>query len=173
MYKSIVISDGKVLGIEFVKNKNELSIAVTGDSAGGNLTAAICCRAIFEKFKIPDGLLMAYPMLDCDMSLWRATDYHKDYNRNVTHSTMLYSKNKVSYQKNKKKSKKKKKLKTKRIYTDSIHAYMRAETHTHTHIHTHVYCCGIIHALCLLFVVFFLVFLETFLENFLKIFEKV
>jgi hormone-sensitive lipase len=37
------------------------TILLGGDSAGGNLSAAVCIKAIQEKFRRPDGLLLVYP----------------------------------------------------------------------------------------------------------------
>ena len=39
-------------------------VLVAGDSAGGNLTAAITVRAIQDNFRVPDGLLLIYPVVD-------------------------------------------------------------------------------------------------------------
>ena len=39
-------------------------IVLTGDSAGGNLCAAVTIVAIQKEFVIPDGLLMCYPALN-------------------------------------------------------------------------------------------------------------
>ena len=36
-------------------------VVVTGDSAGGNMTAALTLKCIKENFRIPDGILMGYP----------------------------------------------------------------------------------------------------------------
>ena len=40
------------------------SIVLCGDSTGGNLAAACTMRAIQEKVRIPDGLVLAYPILN-------------------------------------------------------------------------------------------------------------
>jgi acetyl esterase/lipase len=39
-------------------------VLVAGDSAGGNLTAAITVKAIEDGFKVPDGILLIYPVVD-------------------------------------------------------------------------------------------------------------
>lgn len=44
---------------------------MTGDSAGGNLICALTARCIKEKVKVPDGILMSYPVLN--LSLKRFT----------------------------------------------------------------------------------------------------
>ena len=36
-------------------------VVVTGDSAGGNMTAALTLKCIREGFRLPDGILMGYP----------------------------------------------------------------------------------------------------------------
>lgn len=38
-------------------------VVLVGDSAGGNLVAALTVLAIKEKVRIPDGILMGYPAL--------------------------------------------------------------------------------------------------------------
>ncbi len=38
-------------------------IILAGDSAGGNLVAALTIYCIKKHFKVPDGLLMCYPAL--------------------------------------------------------------------------------------------------------------
>ena len=39
-------------------------IVVTGDSAGGGLTASVTLRAIRDGYRVPDGVLMSYPALN-------------------------------------------------------------------------------------------------------------
>ena len=68
-----------------------IKVALTGDSAGGNFVAAVCCRSIVEEIKIPDGLLMAYPVLDLNMSLFRPVNDVVDYHRNYTNAIVRYS----------------------------------------------------------------------------------
>eukprot|EP00828_Plagiopyla_frontata_P040795 TRINITY_DN5629_c0_g1_i2.p2 TRINITY_DN5629_c0_g1~~TRINITY_DN5629_c0_g1_i2.p2 ORF type:complete len:155 (+),score=15.90 TRINITY_DN5629_c0_g1_i2:143-607(+) len=45
-------------------NLKTKKIIITGDSAGGNLAAALTILCIQNKIKIPDGLFLAYPALD-------------------------------------------------------------------------------------------------------------
>ncbi len=40
---------------------------VVGDSAGGNLAAAVTARAIIENVRVPDGCVLAYPALHIDV----------------------------------------------------------------------------------------------------------
>jgi hormone-sensitive lipase len=40
---------------------NPKKIIIVGDSAGGNLAAAITVMAITRGFRVPDGLILAYP----------------------------------------------------------------------------------------------------------------
>mmetsp|Transcript_38777 Transcript_38777/g.28668 ORF Transcript_38777/g.28668 Transcript_38777/m.28668 type:complete len:309 (+) Transcript_38777:1620-2546(+) len=40
-------------------------IILAGDSAGGNLVAALTVMAIERKYRIPDGLILAYPAITC------------------------------------------------------------------------------------------------------------
>jgi len=44
-------------------------IILAGDSAGGNLVAAVTLMAIAEGFRVPDGLLLSYPVLNLTDSL--------------------------------------------------------------------------------------------------------
>ncbi|KAH9259241.1 hypothetical protein BASA81_002284 [Batrachochytrium salamandrivorans] len=39
-------------------------VLVAGDSAGGNLACAVCVQAIKDKFRVPDGVLLIYPVVD-------------------------------------------------------------------------------------------------------------
>ena len=77
VYETIIKTKGNIIGIRNVKNSNELKIALSGDSAGGNFVATVCLRSIVEKFQIPNGLLMAYPCLDLDRGLYQLTDIQK------------------------------------------------------------------------------------------------
>ena len=91
VYKCIVATNGSILGIS-PKQQQPLKIALTGDSAGGNFVAAVTCRAIVEGLKVPDGLLLAYPALDLNFSLYRpANDVTDYYQRNHTNSILRYS----------------------------------------------------------------------------------
>ena len=90
IYKCIVATNGKCLGMN-VDSKEDIKIALTGDSAGGNLAAVVCCRAIVENIKIPDGLLMAYPVLDLNMSLFRPVNDAVDFHRNYTNTIARYA----------------------------------------------------------------------------------
>lgn len=46
------------MGIEIEK------IVVIGDSAGGNLVAALTVMAIERNYRVPDGLILCYPALN-------------------------------------------------------------------------------------------------------------
>lgn len=61
IYKILV--DGHVFG--FIPNK----IILAGDSAGGNLAMTTTIKAIKDNIRIPDGLILAYPAIDCDKSI--------------------------------------------------------------------------------------------------------
>ena len=41
---------------------------MVGDSAGGNLVAALTVMAIQRNFRVPDGIIMAYPVLEFGMN---------------------------------------------------------------------------------------------------------
>eukprot|EP00475_Leptophrys_vorax_P039697 TRINITY_DN7207_c0_g1_i2.p1 TRINITY_DN7207_c0_g1~~TRINITY_DN7207_c0_g1_i2.p1 ORF type:complete len:607 (+),score=147.22 TRINITY_DN7207_c0_g1_i2:293-2113(+) len=43
------------------------TILLAGDSAGGNLAAAVCIKAIQQEMRKPDGLLLAYPALSISL----------------------------------------------------------------------------------------------------------
>jgi len=58
IYKLLV--KGKLLG--FRPNK----IILIGDSAGGNLVLTTTIKIIQNDLRIPDGILLAYPVVDCD-----------------------------------------------------------------------------------------------------------
>jgi acetyl esterase/lipase len=60
VYKWLVENHDEVysrIGLRFSK------IVIAGDSAGGNLAAAIAVHCILNKYRKPDGLLLAYPAL--------------------------------------------------------------------------------------------------------------
>lgn len=99
VYKAIAMSNGAVIGIECdggnggngKAGSDKIKICLAGDSAGGNLCATVTCRAIVENIKIPNGILLAYAMLDCDMSLYRAKNYKTDFDRNMTNAITYHS----------------------------------------------------------------------------------
>ena len=43
-------------------------VIVTGDSAGGNFALGVTNRAIERGVRVPDGLILAYPALNLDIS---------------------------------------------------------------------------------------------------------
>ncbi|MDP2436253.1 MAG: alpha/beta hydrolase [archaeon] len=47
-----------------VLGRKPLKIIITGDSAGGGLTASVTLRAIRDGSRVPDGVLMSYPALN-------------------------------------------------------------------------------------------------------------
>ncbi|CAN5857796.1 alpha/beta hydrolase [soil metagenome] len=56
-----------------VENAQELGcdpskIAIVGESAGGNMAAAVCMRARDEGFRLPDHEVLVYPVADASMS---------------------------------------------------------------------------------------------------------
>jgi len=44
------------------------TVIIAGDSAGGNLTMAVTLLAIRSKFRVPDGILIAYPALNLSIN---------------------------------------------------------------------------------------------------------
>ena len=89
-YKALLDSHGAIIGIDNA-HSDDMRFALAGDSAGGNFVAAVCLRAIAEGIRIPNGLLMAYPILDSDMQLFKAVTYKEDYDRNFTSGLTYYS----------------------------------------------------------------------------------
>lgn len=55
MYYWLVENAETELGIKPEK------IVIIGDSAGGNLTAALTVMAIERNYRVPDGIILAYP----------------------------------------------------------------------------------------------------------------
>jgi acetyl esterase/lipase len=49
---------------------------LVGDSAGGNLAAALTILAIKEQIKVPDGLMMVYPALNLDVETYTPSILH-------------------------------------------------------------------------------------------------
>eukprot|EP01083_Nonionella_stella_P168873 571420_1 len=90
-YKCIVATNGRILGLNTTESDEPIQVALTGDSAGGNFTAAVCCRSIVEGLKVPDGLLVAYPVLDVNMRLFRPTNDVVDFGRNYTNASNKYA----------------------------------------------------------------------------------
>lgn len=66
VYKALVDSNGGVAGINLGPSRSEdpIKIAVAGDSAGGNLTATVTIQAILKGVRVPDGIVLIYPVLD-------------------------------------------------------------------------------------------------------------
>jgi len=80
-YMNILDTRGAVIGIKDVKDVGELKVCLTGDSAGGNL----CCGVTFKVLSVdqditrrPAGIVMQYPALDLDSSIWQITEARKD-----------------------------------------------------------------------------------------------
>ncbi|CAD8170191.1 unnamed protein product [Paramecium pentaurelia] len=53
---------------QFYLNITVEQIVLAGDSAGGNMALGVCFRAIKYGIRIPDGLLMAYPAVNLDLT---------------------------------------------------------------------------------------------------------
>lgn len=75
VYKAIVDTNGKIAGINCgpESTSSPILLALVGDSAGGNLTAAVTVRAIVENVRVPDGIHLIYPILDFGGEIWRST----------------------------------------------------------------------------------------------------
>ncbi|RCH86716.1 hypothetical protein CU098_006540, partial [Rhizopus stolonifer] len=78
LYVAIVQTKGKVLGLSGDK---DIRIILTGDSAGGNITAAVTLKILAHNqqsslqnktdlLPVPAGLVLIYPALDFEMSCW-------------------------------------------------------------------------------------------------------
>ena len=66
-YTWLVNYSEKLLGV--IPNK----IVLVGDSAGGALITSLTIKAITSKFRVPDGLLLAYPYLNMDRNTFSPT----------------------------------------------------------------------------------------------------
>lgn len=55
---------------------NPTKIYLVGDSAGGNLVAALTLLLIKLKLKIPDGIFMVYPALNINPKLFTPSLLH-------------------------------------------------------------------------------------------------
>ncbi|KAI8372355.1 Alpha/Beta hydrolase protein [Choanephora cucurbitarum] len=89
-YVAIVESKGKVIGL---KGDKDVRIILVGDSAGGNVTAAVTLKILAHNqqlamqqeqqqevlsildgpITVPVGLVLIYPVLDFEMSCWMST----------------------------------------------------------------------------------------------------
>ena len=95
VYKQILNSQGAVIGINtapssasaptttssapisnnligFKSSKAPLTIALVGDSAGGNLVCAVTLRCLMDNVDVPRGLHLIYPCLDLAAEVWRS-----------------------------------------------------------------------------------------------------
>ncbi len=74
-----------------VENARELGcdpskIAIVGESAGGNMAAAVCMRARDEGFRLPDHEVLVYPVADASMS---GASYAEMQNAKPLNSAMM------------------------------------------------------------------------------------
>jgi hormone-sensitive lipase len=51
-------------------NIHPSKIILAGDSAGGNLVAAIAIQCIKENIRVPDALMLCYPALNLDIKFF-------------------------------------------------------------------------------------------------------
>ncbi|KAI7860993.1 Alpha/Beta hydrolase protein [Circinella umbellata] len=84
-YTNLVQSRGRMIGLS---GKQDIKVIVLGDSAGGNLTAAVTLKILshnqeiktrsslkvdelpLSTIQVPDGLILIYPALDFEMTCW-------------------------------------------------------------------------------------------------------
>lgn len=65
-----------------------IKIAVVGDSAGGNFSAALTIQCILHKIRKPDGVHLIYPALDFAGDVWKTETLHKhNHNNNNPNNT--------------------------------------------------------------------------------------
>jgi acetyl esterase/lipase len=84
VYRSVVDSNGGVVGIELGKGQ-KLNFAVMGDSAGGNLTAAVVLRAMMLHLPLPKGVHMVYPILNMSTKIWKEQMHLPSHYQNAGH----------------------------------------------------------------------------------------
>ncbi|KAI9249772.1 Alpha/Beta hydrolase protein [Phascolomyces articulosus] len=84
-YTTLTQSRGRIIGLS---GKQDIKVIVLGDSAGGNLTAAVTLKILshnqevktrstlkvdevpLSTVQVPDGLVLIYPALDFEMTCW-------------------------------------------------------------------------------------------------------
>ncbi len=74
VYTSVVDSNGSSIGMNLSTPSSSsplLSVALMGDSAGGNLVAAVTLRSLVTGYRVPKGVHLIYPVLEMSMHLWR------------------------------------------------------------------------------------------------------
>jgi len=93
-YMNILATRGAVIGIKSVKDISELKVCLTGDSAGGNL----CCGVTYKVLSVdqdisrrPAGIVMQYPALDLESSVWQITEARKDTNMQMTTNDWIHT----------------------------------------------------------------------------------
>ncbi|ORX81110.1 alpha/beta-hydrolase, partial [Basidiobolus meristosporus CBS 931.73] len=76
-YRTIVESNGECLGLlgwtdSTGEKRDRISIAMMGDSAGGNIAASVVLKALERKpaVPLPDGVILIYGCLDFNISSW-------------------------------------------------------------------------------------------------------
>jgi len=72
VYKSLIDSNGSVMGINKTNPSTPLRIVLVGDSAGGNLSAGVTIKSLLSGVRAPDGLALIYPVLDFCGEIWQA-----------------------------------------------------------------------------------------------------
>ncbi|KAK9767167.1 hypothetical protein K7432_003258 [Basidiobolus ranarum] len=77
VYRTIVETNGECLGMLGWTNMNgekrdRISVAMMGDSAGGNIAASVVLKALERKpaVPLPDGVILIYGCLDFNISSW-------------------------------------------------------------------------------------------------------
>ncbi|PVV02622.1 hypothetical protein BB560_002921 [Smittium megazygosporum] len=71
VYKSIVNTNGKCIGLD-LDNNEKVEVVLVGDSAGGNVTAAVMLKILESKEPLPKpiGLVFIYGLFDFDIRAW-------------------------------------------------------------------------------------------------------
>jgi len=75
VYKQLIVSNGKCIGMNSDHRDGDgtekIQIALVGDSAGGNLAAAVTLKSIVDSISLPIGVHLIYPSLDMVGDIWR------------------------------------------------------------------------------------------------------
>jgi acetyl esterase/lipase len=92
VYQLLQSTQGGIIGMNTATAAAPLTVLLAGDSAGGNLVAAVTCRALAEGVATPAGVHMIYPALDMAGDVWCDAD-GKDgtTNKTVMTSRALYA----------------------------------------------------------------------------------
>ncbi|KAJ2744514.1 hypothetical protein GGI20_002915 [Coemansia sp. BCRC 34301] len=71
VYRSLVQTNGRCIGLDS-SDEDPLRIVLAGDSAGGNITAAVMFRILEapDRLRVPDGIVFIYGCFNIDIRAW-------------------------------------------------------------------------------------------------------